>query len=114
MSICSDEYKINSYQLECQPGQGVFIKKSIQKFAKQNGEIPDCLAEGAFNYNYSRPFSDFCNGKMLCIISSAFLDEKKLFDAETYFLPDNSYYLKPYRIDITFDCSSKILFLSFP
>ncbi|CAF0823939.1 unnamed protein product [Brachionus calyciflorus] len=107
VSICSDEYKINSYSLECQPGQGVTIVKSIQKFEKQNAQNPDCLAEGSLNYNYSKPFADFCNGKMICTISSAFLDENKLFDAETYFLPDNTYYLKPYRIDITFDCSSK-------
>lgn len=108
VSICADEYKVNSYTLECQPGQGVNIRGSFQVFARQNAEFPDCLATGSFNYNYSKPFADYCDGNMICVLGSAFLDEKKLFDAETYYLPDNSYYHKPYRIDIFFDCTSKL------
>lgn len=106
MSICGDEYRLSSYPLQCQFGQGVNIIHVIQKFEKNN-QRPDCYGKGSLDYNYSKPIMDFCNGKTECVLSNAFIDEKKLFDAETYFLPDNSYYLIPYRIDIVFDCSSK-------
>lgn len=84
----------------------VNIVRAIEVFARQNSEFPECLDSG-YNYNYSRPFSDYCNGRQICDISAAFLDENKLFEAETYILPDNSYYLKPFRIDIIYQCISK-------
>lgn len=99
---------MSSYTLECQPGLGIEIKGAIEVFARQSSSVfPDCVANG-FNYNYSKPFVDYCEAKGICTLSAAFLDAEKMFDAEPYYLPDNSYYLKPFRIDIFYDCSSKL------
>lgn len=107
VSICADEYKVSSYTLECQIGYGIVIRGAIEMFARQStGVFPDCFAQG-FQYNYSKPFLDYCDGKNICTLSSAFLDDNKLFDPEPYYLPDNSFYLKPFRIDIFYDCSSE-------
>lgn len=113
VSICADEYKVSSYTLECQVGLGIVIRGAIEVFARQStGVFPDCFAQG-YNYNYSKPFLDYCDAKNICTLSSAFLDENRLFDPEPYYLPDKSFYLKPFRIDVYYDCSSKRAFLSY-
>ncbi len=90
----------------CDPGQGVNVLTVYEIFAK-NGQIsPECQDRGT-PYNYSKPFVEYCYGKERCEISAAFLDEKKLFEAETYFLTDKTLYLKPYRIDVVYQCLSK-------
>ena len=104
-TICSDDYKVNLYELTCSSGLGVNIVNSIELFAYQS-EFPECTNDG-FKYNFSKPFVDYCTGRELCAISSAFLDEKKLFQAETYFLPDARLYNIPFRIDVTYECLSK-------
>ena len=92
--------------MNCLPGQGVNILQATEVFAYQN-EFPECSNDG-FKYNLSKPFVEYCTGREVCAISSAFLDEKKLFQADTYFLPDSRLYNIPFRIDVSYECLSKL------
>ena len=105
VKICSDDYKINTYILKCQPGQGVNVLGVQEVFNKQN-ELPECDSNG-FKYNYSQPIVAYCNGKEQCEINSIFIDQQRLFTADIYNLNDASLYNIPFRIDITYSCISK-------
>jgi hypothetical protein len=98
---------VTSYTLECGSGLFVNVQRGIEAFAYKNTGLPDCDSAG-YNYNYSKPFQDYCNYKESCVLSTAFLDEKGLFNAETYFLTDDSLYLKPIRIDVYYTCLGKL------
>lgn len=106
-TICADDYKVNSYSLDCPPGQGVNIVGAQEFFAYQSA-FPECTNDG-YRYNLSKPFSDYCKSREACVISPAFLDESLLFNADTYFLPDRSLYNIPFRIDVTYECLSKFI-----
>jgi hypothetical protein len=106
VTICADDYKVTSYTLECAPGLFLNVQRGIETFAYKNTGLPDCDSSG-YAYNYTKPFQDYCNYKESCVLSTAFLDEKGLFSAETYFLTDDSLYLKPIRIDLYYTCLGK-------
>jgi hypothetical protein len=108
LQICSDDYKINNYVLQCKDQLSIKVIEAYEIFNRQ-GVLPECSSDG-YNYNFSRPFVQYCDGKPTCAISSAFLDDNKLFSGETYFLPDPALYLIPFRIDVTYMCLSKLSF----
>jgi hypothetical protein len=91
--------------LKCENGLKINIIEALEIFNKQ-GILPECSSDG-YKYNYSKPFSAYCNGKESCAISSSFLDDNQLFSAESYFLPDPSLYIIPFRIDINYQCKSE-------
>jgi hypothetical protein len=96
--------------LTCPFGLAVNIITVKELFAKQNGIKPDCNDDG-YEYNYMKPFIVYCNGREACPINAAFLNSNKLFQAETYFLPDDSFYVIPYRIDISYSCQRNYLLI---
>jgi len=92
--------------LQCQDGLVIKVNEANEIFNRQ-GVLPECSSDG-YKYNFSQPFVQYCDGKPTCAISSAFLDDNKLFSSDTYFLPDSALYLIPFRIDISYTCMSKL------
>ena len=106
--ICNDDYKFNSYTLECSSNLAVNITSAVEYFSRKvAGDVPDCTdAFSPYPYSYVKPFINYCNGKDVCSISQAFLDDNRLFEAETYQVPAE-FFIIPTRIEITFTCIGK-------
>ncbi len=78
-----------------------------QSFVLQ-GRQPECSDTPVYTQTYTFPFNRDCDGQEVCIIDSSFLEQNKLFTAGTYLLPNPSLYQIPIRIDIAYECTSKL------